>query len=51
MALVSSHEATGSIYLPSLCRETCQPFAVRIGDGTYCAQLLGGEQVERTFMF
>lgn len=51
MTLVSSHEAVGSIYLLSLCREICQPFAVRFGDGAYCTKILGGEQVERTFMF
>lgn len=51
MSLVSSHEATGSIYLLSLCREICQAFAVRIGNGTHCAKVLGGEQVERTSMF
>lgn len=50
-ALTSSCEATRSIYLLCLCREACQPFAVRIGDGTYCAKVLGGKQVERTFMF
>lgn len=51
MALVSSHEATGSIYLLSLCRAICQPFAVRTGDGTYCPKVLGGEQVERHSCF
>lgn len=49
--LISPHEATGSIYLLYLYREICQPFDVRIGDGTCCAKVLGGEQVERTSMF
>lgn len=45
MALVSSHEAVESVYLLSLCGEIWQPFAMRTGDGTYCAQLLGREDI------